>query len=108
MDDGDSMWLRHLSNKSASQEFGLTQQEILAMIRADKLQFSESNMHGHPCYRLLQQDESLVRERKGQDHLQKKKLQKELADLSTEARKLTTRLKGVERRRTELMTELDG
>ena len=44
----------------------------------------------------------------GQDHLQKKKLQKELADLDKEARKIKTRLKAIERRRAELMKELDG
>jgi hypothetical protein len=112
MDDGDSMWSRKgatLSDKSARQEFGLTQQEIIAAIRAGKLQFRESNMHGNPWYRLLRPEvESLVRDKSGQDHLHKKKLQKEWADLNTEARKLTTRLKAIERRRAELMTELDG
>ena len=112
MDDGDSMWSRKgatLSDKSARQEFGLTQQEIIAAIRVGKLQFRESNMHGNPWYRLLRHEvESLVRDKCGQDHLHKKKLQKELADLNKEARTLTTRLKAIERRRAELMTELDG
>jgi len=111
MDDGDSMWSRKgatLSDKSARQEFGLTQQEIITAIRVGKLQFRESNMHGNPWYRLLRHEvESLVRDKSGQDHLHKKKLQKELADLK-EARTLTTRLKAIERRRAELMTELDG
>jgi septal ring factor EnvC (AmiA/AmiB activator) len=40
--------------------------------------------------------------------LHKKKLEKELANLTTETRKLTTRLKAIERRRVELMKELDG
>ena len=48
------------------------------------------------------------RRKAGKDHLQKKKLQKELADLNKEARKLKTRLKAIERRRAELMKELDG
>ena len=55
MDDGDSMWSRKgatLSDKSARQEFGLSQQEIIAAIRVGKLQFRESNMHGNPWYRL--------------------------------------------------------
>jgi hypothetical protein len=39
-----------LSDKSARQEFGLTQQEIFAAIRAGKLQFRESNMHGNPGF----------------------------------------------------------
>jgi hypothetical protein len=111
MSEVDSMWSRKgatMSDKSARQEFGLTQQEIIVAIRAGKLQFRESNMHGNPWYRLLRHEvESLVRERSGPNHLNKKKLQKELADLNTEPRKLTTRLKAIERRRAELMKELD-
>ncbi|MDR3636959.1 MAG: hypothetical protein P4L84_24355 [Isosphaeraceae bacterium] len=112
MNGGDSMWSRKgatLSDKSARQEFGLTQQEIIAAIRVGKLQFRESNMHGNPWYRLLRHEvESLVRDKSGQDHLHKKQLQKELADLNKEARRLTTRLKAIERRRAELMKELEG
>ena len=110
--DGDSMWSRKgatLSDKFARQEFGLTQQEIIAAIRAGKLQYRESNMHGNPWYRLLRHEiEARVHEKSGQDHLHKKKLQKELADLNSEARKLTSRLKTIERRRVELTKELDG
>ena len=99
MDEGDSLWSQKgatLSDKSARQEFGLTQQEIIAAIRAGKLQFRESNMHGNPWYRLLRHEvESLVREKSGLDHLHKKKSQKELVDLSREAGKLTTRLKAI-------------
>ncbi len=98
-----------LSDKSARQEFGLTQEEIVAAIRAGKLQFRQSNVHGNPWFRLLRHEvEALVTEKGGQDHLHKKKLQKELADLNKEARKLKTRLKVIERRRDELMEELGG
>lgn len=112
MSKDDSMWSQKgatLSDKSARQEFGLTQEEIIAAIRAGKLQFRASNMHGNPWYRLMRHEvESLVREKSGPDDLHKKKLQKELADLNKEARKITTRLKAIERRRAELMKELDG
>ena len=112
MTKGDSMWSdtgATMSDKSARQEFGLAQEEIIAAIRAGKLQFRESNMHGNPWYRLLRHEvESLVREKSGPDHLHQKKLQQELAELAKEARKLTTRLKVIERRRAELMKELDG
>ncbi len=112
MDQGDAMWSQKgatMSDKSARQEFGLTQQEIVAAIRAGKLQFRESNMHGNPWFRLLRHEvEALVREKGGPDHLHKKKLQKELADINKETRKLTTRLKAIERRRAELRKELDG
>ena len=112
MYEGGSPWSRKgatLSDKSARKEFGLTQQEIFAAVRAGKLQFREGNMHGNPWLRLLRHEvEALVKEKGGQDHLHKKKLQKELADLNKEARKLKTRLKAIERRRDELAKELDG
>jgi hypothetical protein len=107
----DSIWRQKgatLSDKSARKDFGLAQEEIFAAMRAGKLQFRQSNMHGNPWFRLLRHEvEALVREKGGQDHLHKKKLQKELTDLNKEARKIKTRLKVIERRREELMEELD-
>ena len=96
-----------LSDKSAREEFDLTQQEIIAAIRAGKLQYRENHIHGNPYLRLLRHEvEDLVRGKSGQDELRKKKLQKELADLNKEARKLQARLKVIGRRRAELMKEL--
>ena len=112
MHDDDSIWARKgatFSDKSARQEFGLTQQEIFAAMRAGKLQFREASMHGNPWLRLLRHEvESLVREKSGQDHLRRKKLEKELTDINKEARKLKTRLAAIERRRTELRKELEA
>ena len=112
MQESESRWSRKgatLSDKSARQEFGLTQQEIVAAIRAGKLQFRESNMHGNPWFRLLRHEvEALVKEESGEDGLHRKKLQKELADLEKEARKIKSRLKAIERRRDELKEELEG
>lgn len=112
MSKDDSIWADKgatLSDKSARQELGLTQEEILAAMRAGKLQFRECSMHGNPWYRLLRYEvESLVRDKGGLDHLQRKRLEKELADLNKEARKITTRLKAIERRQAELKKELDG
>ncbi len=107
MDDDDTaIWSRKgatMSDKSAREEFGLTRQEIIAAIRAGKLQFREASMHGNPWFRLLRHEvEALVAEKGGQEDLQRKKLEKELADLKKEARRLKTRLKAVERRQTEL------
>ena len=111
MHEGDTGWTRKgatLSDKTARKEFDLTQQEIIDAIREGKLQFRENHIHGNPYLRLLRHEvESLVRDKSGQDHLHKKKLQKELADINKEARKLKTRLKVIERRRAELTEELD-
>ncbi len=110
MHEDTAIWTRKgatLSDKSARQEFGLTQQEIIAAIRAGKLQYRESNMHGNPWFRLLRHDvEALVKQRSGPDHLHRKKLEKELADINKETRKLKTRLAAIERRRAELTKEL--
>jgi hypothetical protein len=112
MYESDSMWSRKgatLSDKFARKQFGLTQQEIVAAIRAGKLQFRENSMHGNPWFRLLRLEvEALVSQRNGQDHLHKKKLQKELADIKKETRKLKARMAALERRRAEPMKELDG
>jgi hypothetical protein len=112
MYEDDSIWSRRgatFSDKSARQEFGLTQQEVFAAMRAGKLQYREANMHGNPWFRLLRHKvEALVKEKSGQNHLKKKKLQKELADLNKEARKLKIRLAAIERRRAELTKELGG
>ena len=108
----NSIWTRKgatLSDKTARKEFDLTQQEIVEAIREGKLQFRENHIHGNPYLRLLRHEvEALVGEKSGQEHLHKKKLQKELADINKEARKLKTRLKAIERRRAELTEELDG
>ncbi|TVS20825.1 MAG: hypothetical protein EA424_02010 [Planctomycetaceae bacterium] len=106
----NSIWRQQgatLSDKSARQEFGLTQQEIIAAIRAGKLQFQENSMHGNPWFRLLRHEvEALVTENSGKHGLHRKKLQKELADLDKEARKIKSRMKSIERRRAELVEEL--
>lgn len=112
MYEGDAIWSQKgatLSDKSARQEFGLTQQEIVAAVRAGKLQFRENNTHGNPWFRLLRHEiEALVTEKGGPAHVHRKKLEKKLADLSKEARKIRSRLKAIEQRRAELMKELDG
>ena len=110
MDAGDSLWTvkgATLSDKSARQEFGLTQQEIVAAIRAGKLQFRQNNIYGNPYFRLLRHEiEALVSKMSRPNHLHQKKLQKELGDINKETRKLKTRLAALERRRAELLKEL--
>lgn len=112
MSEDTAIWIRKgatVSDKSARKEFGLTQQEIFAAMRSGKLQFRESNMHGNPWFRLLRHEvESLVSQKSGQDHLHKKKLEKELADIHKETRKLKARLIVLDRRRAELTKELGG
>src|SRR5258708_33646598 len=59
-----------LSDKTARAEFGLTQDEIIAAIRAGKLQYRRAAMHGSPWLRLLRREvEDLVSTRHGERYL---------------------------------------
>jgi hypothetical protein len=62
----DSHWTKKgatLSNKTAEKEFGLTFQEIVDGLNADKLQYRQTIMYGNPSLRLLRQEvEALVAE----------------------------------------------
>ena len=68
-----SIWVKKgatLSNTSAQKEFGLTFDEIVAGIRAGKLQYRENNIYGNPFLRLIRQEvEALVNEKYGKDYL---------------------------------------
>jgi hypothetical protein len=72
----DSIWKQKgatLSDKSARQEFGLTQQEIYEAMRAGKLQFQQNSMHGNPWFRLLRHEvEALGRQehKQGEEYRQ--------------------------------------
>jgi hypothetical protein len=51
MDDLDGEWQHKgatFSDKTAREEFGLTQDEIVRAIRAGKLQYREGSMYGNP------------------------------------------------------------
>ena len=51
MEDLESEWTRKgatLSDKTAREEFGLAQDEIIRAIRAGKLHYREGSMYGNP------------------------------------------------------------
>jgi len=62
-----------LSDKTARAEFGLTQDEIIAAIRAGKLQYRPAAMHGNPWLRLLRREvEELVSTQHGDRYLRER------------------------------------
>ena len=96
-----------LSDKSARAEFGLTQPEIIAAVKAGKLQYRVNNMHGNPYLRLLRREvEALVREKHGEAHLKQKKLQTELVQVNKALRALKRHAAVLEKRKTELVRQL--
>ena len=112
MYDSDSEWGRKggtLSDKSARETFGLTDDEIIGAIRAGKLQYREGSMHGNPWLRLIRREvEALVVALHGKDHLKEQQAQTELAGIKRELRRLKTETARLEARRAELTAQLGG
>jgi hypothetical protein len=93
-----------LNHKSAEKEFGLTFDEIVAAIRAGKLQYRENSIYGAPFLRLIRSEvETLVSEKYGNDHLNKKKWKKELADINKALKQLKAETLSQEKRKAELL-----
>ncbi len=96
------------SDKSARQQFGLKQEEIIDAINAGKLQYRENHIHGNPYLRLLREEvEVLVAEIHGPNHLARQKLQTELKSVNSQIRSLKGKIRVLEKRQTELMNEFD-
>jgi hypothetical protein len=106
MDDSEYDWRvkgATLSDKSAREEFGLTQEEIYAAIRAGKLRYREASMHGNPWLRLLRREvEALVKKRHGANYLKQQQAQAELAKINSELRSLKVKMSKLEKRKAEL------
>ena len=107
MDDLDSEWRSKgatLSDKTAREEFGLTQDEIVRAIRAGKLQYREGSMYGNPWLRLLRREvEALVRKNHGSRYLLNLQTKTELARINRELKRLKTQLAALEERKSKLI-----
>jgi len=110
MDTSAEEWARKgatLSDKSARAEFGLTQDEIVAAIRAGKLQYRQAAMHGNPWLRLLRREvEALVSARHGERYLRERQARTELARVNRELKQVRAQLAALEERRSVLRAEL--
>jgi hypothetical protein len=106
----DDEWGRKgatLSDKTASSEYGLTRDEIIAAIRAGKLQYRQNSTHGNPWVRLLRREvEELARTLGGESHFKEQQARTELAHVNREMKKLRTQLNGLEKRRAVLLADL--
>jgi hypothetical protein len=96
-----------LSDKTARAEFGLTQDEIIAAIRAGQLQYRPAAMHGNPWLRLLRREvEDLVSTRRGERYLRERQARTELKRVNRELKQLRAQLAALEERRSVLLSEL--
>ena len=96
-----------LSDKTACQEFGLTQDEIYDAVDAGTLQYRQAYMHGNPWLRLLRREvEALARARHGDRYVSEQQARAELARVNREIRRLRTELAELEERRAKLSSDL--
>ena len=103
-------WVRKgatLSDKTARAEFGLTQDEIIAAIRAGKLQYRPAEMQGNPWLRLLRREvEDLVSTRHGERYLRELQARTELKQVNRELKQHRAQVAALEERRSVLLAEL--
>jgi hypothetical protein len=96
-----------LSDKTARQEFGLTQDEIYDAIDAGTLQYRQAYVHGNPWLRLLRRKvEALARTRHGARYVNEQQARVELARVNREIRRLRAELAELEQRRAKLSSDL--
>ena len=108
----DSEWQRKgatLSDKTARNEFGLTQDEIVQAIRAGKLHWRENSIFGNPFLRLLRREvETLVKKKHGDAYLKDQQAKTELARINRELKRLKTQIAALEERKSKLMADFAG
>ena len=93
-----------LSDKSAREEYGLTQDQIIEGIRKGELQYRENHIHGNPYLRLLRREvEAMIEKANGPEFLERLKCETELKALKSEIRRMKIKMNRLERRKAELL-----
>jgi hypothetical protein len=110
MGDLDSEWQRKgatLSDKTAREEFGLTQDEIVRGIRSGTLHYREGSMYGNPWLRLLRREvEALVIKKHGDNYLKDRQSKTKLARINRELKRLKIQIAALEDRKSKLIASL--
>ena len=108
--DLDAEWRRKggtLSDKTAREEFGLSQDEIVRAVQAGKLQYREGSIYGNPWLRLLRCEvEALVREKHGNKYLKDRQVKTELAGINRELKRLKAQIAQLEERKSKLIGDV--
>jgi len=99
---------RTLSDKTARDEFGLTQEEIIKAMNRGELHYRVNSVYGNPFLRLIRSEvEALVEKKYGGAHLEKRRVQKELAQVDRDMRALHAKTVRLEKRRAELLASFE-
>jgi len=96
-----------LSHKNASKEFGLEESEIIEAVRAGKLQYKISYVHGNPYYKLLRKEvKALAIDLRGESHFKKQEIEYQIKTITKEINSCKRRLKAFEREKETLIEKL--
>src|SRR5262249_19003302 len=110
MDRHDRQWGRKgatLSDKTARQQYGLTQDEIYAAIDAGKLQYRPAAMHGNPWLGLPRGEvEALAGTLHGEPSRRGRQARPELARVNGELKQPRAQLAALKERRAAPLPEL--
>lgn len=97
-----------LSDKSAREEYGLTQGEIETMIKSGKLQYRINYVYENPYFKLIRSEvEKVVEEIHGKNYLKISKLKNELKQVDKELRRIKAQTKTLKNRKEELQSILN-
>lgn len=97
-----------LSDKSAREEYGLTQGEIETMIKRGKLQYRINYVYENPYFKLIRSEvEKVVEEIHGKNYLKISKLKNELKQVDKELRRIKAQTKTLKNRKEELQSILN-
>ena len=97
-----------LSDKSAMEEYGLTQAEIASAINNGKFQYLVSYAYENPYFKLIRTEiEQYIIEKYGKKHLEKHTLKNELEKVNKNLRTLKSQVKKLEIRKEELQLFLN-
>lgn len=92
-----------LSDKTAREEYGLTEKEIRTAINDGQLQYKVNYVYDNPYFKLIRKEvETFVAAKYGETHLQLIKQKTELKQVEKELKILKTQIKKLDFRKTEL------
>ena len=93
-----------LSHNNACKEFGLTEEEVIAAMKAGKLQYLINYAHGNPYYKLLRLEvEELALELRGAKGIEDQEIKYKLQQINKEINSHKRKLASLEKQKIELI-----
>lgn len=108
----ESLWQKQgatLSHKNACKEFGLAEKDVIAAMKAGKLQYRVNYAHGNPYFRLLRNEvHDLALELRGFKGAEDQERKHQLAAVEKEIRTLKRKLASLEKEKAARIAAIDG